>query len=115
MGTTADFSGYWTGSLSGTNHGGFVVGLVQEGNNVTGTAKINEPELGVYEYSVAGSVSGTYLELSMTPSRNDKGLQLGIVTVAVELDLNSMMNGNWKSSIGTVGILRAERIIDEIE
>lgn len=109
MSANADFSGYWTGSLSGTNQGGFAVELDQRDGEVTGTAKINEPALGVYEYSVSGNAIGKHLKLSMKPSRNDGGLQLGNVTVDVELDSDNAMSGRWDSTIGTAGVLRAER------
>lgn len=106
---TADFSGFWTGQLSGTNQGGFTLEITQEGTDVAGSAKINEPALGVYEYRVTGKADKNTLKLSMAPSRNDGGLQLGNVTVEVELDADDKMSGRWQSSIGTAGIARADR------
>ena len=106
---TADFSGFWTGQLSGTNQGGFALEITQEGDSVIGTAKINEPTMGVYEYRVTGKAGEKTLNLTMTPSRNDGGLQLGDVTVAVELDAEDKMSGRWQSSIGTAGVARADR------
>jgi hypothetical protein len=43
---TNDISGYWTGSISGTNQGGFTLDIKQDGEKVTGIGKFQEPAMG---------------------------------------------------------------------
>lgn len=41
-----DFSGYWVGTLAGTNQGGFTLEVKQNKDKIEGVASISEPALG---------------------------------------------------------------------
>lgn len=102
------YSGYWTGKIEGTNHGGMTFDMQQEGNKVTGTAKFHEPELGQYEYFIEGLVAEN-LSLRLTPGRQSGGLNLGVVQVVCGLDDIGNLTGRWKSDIGTEGVFYAKK------
>jgi hypothetical protein len=76
--TTIDVTGYWTGEIMGTNLGGLVLELKQDGDKVTGVAKMNEPTLGIYEYAVIGNVSDGF-SFQLVPQKNPNHLRLGTI------------------------------------
>lgn len=106
--TQPDFSGYWTGTIEGTNQGGFTFEIRQEGTQVTGTAKLAEPSMGQYEY-IAKGTAGEGLSLVLHPGKQTGGLNLGIVQVIGQLQSENTMTGRWQSNIGTEGIFSAKR------
>lgn len=106
-----DYSGYWTGSIFGTNNGGFTLDITQQGNQLTGIAKISEPTLGQYEYHINGHVTAP-LTLDLTPGRRRGNIELGKVKVICSLDANGNLTGKWQSEIGTEGALSATRFKD---
>jgi predicted nucleotide-binding protein len=102
------YSGYWTGKIEGTNHGGMTFDLQQEDDKVTGIAKFHEPEFGQYEYLIEGFVAEN-LSLRLTPGRQSGGINLGVVQVVCALDATGNLTGRWKSNIGTEGIFSAKK------
>lgn len=104
-----DYSGYWTGTISGTNQGGFTLDVHQDGSHVSGSAVISEPSLGQYEYSFAGTAADS-LSLQMVPLRQSNGLfELGEVLAVSTLSADGRLSGRWRSSIGTEGVFTATR------
>ncbi len=103
-----NISGYWTGELKGTNTGGVSLDIKQDGNRIYGIAKINEPAMGYYEYSIIGEVSDN-LAFTFDPGRNPHGLVLGKVHALGSLESENRMTGRWKSEIGTEGVFIVER------
>ena len=103
-----DYSGYWTGKIEGTNHGGLALDIKQEDGRVIGAAKLSEPSYGEYEYIIDGAASET-LSLNLLPGRRSAGLNLGRVQVLGSLDENGELTGRWRSEIGTEGVFRAKR------
>lgn len=108
-----DYSGYWTGTIKGTNHGGFSLNLRQLEDKVSGVARFSEPALGQYEYLVQGTVSEV-LSARMVPNpQYSTPVHLGTVQVVCSMTSEGKMTGRWKSDIGTEGILSAERFESE--
>src|SRR3990167_1313978 len=103
-----DISGFWTGDLFGTNRGGFTLDIKQDGEKISGIAKIQEPALGLYEYHIAGSVKDG-LSLILTPGLQSGGLQLGMVQAICTLEADCTLLGRWKSELGTEGTFTAKR------
>lgn len=104
-----DYSGYWTGSIEGTNRGGFSLDVRQAGDRISGVAKLNEPALGQYEYVLEGTVADV-LSARMVPARQStSAFSLGVVQVICSMDAEDSLSGRWKSEIGTEGILSAKR------
>lgn len=106
-----DYTGYWTGSIAGTNHGGFTLDLRQSGDKVSGVGKFSEPSLGQYEYGIQGQVAEDGgLSARLTPVRHQSSaIHLGVVQVLCSVDVNGSMSGRWRSEIGTEGVLTASR------
>jgi len=104
---TEDFSGLWTGSIEGTNTGGFTLDLQQDGKDVSGVARFSEPAYGQYEYLVNGHVDNGIV-LSMTPGRRFNPIILGTVRVVGKLS-GAVLSGKWESTIGTAGVFTARR------
>jgi len=109
----ADYSGYWTGTIQGTNIGGFALDIRQNGDKVEGEAKLHEPALGQYEYIISGDV-GDQISLNLVPGRQTGGLALGNVQVVGALQPDGLFTGRWKSDIGTEGVFRATRFIPKL-
>ena len=107
-----NYTGYWTGTISGTNHGGFTLDIRQRGNQISGMAKLSEPALGEYEYAVDGFVDDV-LTAQLTPSGKLPSFPLGIVQVICSINREGVLTGKWKSGIGTEGILTGRKFEDE--
>ncbi|ACB76391.1 TIR domain-containing protein [Opitutus terrae] len=103
-----DVSGFWTGEIFGTNHGGLILDIKQTGARITGTAKMHEPALGQYEYTIEGQVTDN-LAFKLTPGRRTGGLNLGMVQAVCQLLPDGSITGRWKSDIGTEGAFNAKR------
>ncbi|MEO3693688.1 nucleotide-binding protein [Roseateles paludis] len=106
--TVPDYSGYWTGAIEGTNSGGIAFEISQDGEHVSGSAKLFEPNLGQYEY-IAKGTAGESLSLYLTPGRQSGGINLGNVQVVCSLKNADELIGRWKSDILTEGVLTAKR------
>ncbi len=107
--TIPDISGYWTGEILGTNRGGVTLDIKQEGERVSGIAKIHEPALGGYEYTITGVIKEDGISLRLLPGRHTGGLQLGIVQAVCRLKEDGSIYGRWKSDIGTEGTFTAQK------
>lgn len=108
-----DFSGYWTGEVSGTNQGSFFLNIKQAGNIVTGTVDVQEPSMGQYKLAVTG-IAGEKLELKLTPISQSSGFfRLGVTHVTCEHIAKDTISGLWKSSVGTLGTVKAKKFIPE--
>ncbi|HLX96232.1 MAG TPA: nucleotide-binding protein [Verrucomicrobiae bacterium] len=107
---TPNVSGYWTGEISGTNKGGFTLDLKQEGEKLTGLAKIFEPTMGQYEYNVNGTIKDKSISMRMLPGRQSSTtFVLGVVQAICNLEKDGNISGRWKSEVGTEGILTAKK------
>jgi len=104
----SDYSGYWIGTITGTNQGSFTLLLSQQDGQVTGTAKFHEPAIGIYEYHVIGEAS-VPLTLNLSPGRRRGHIELGHVKVICSMDSRGELQGRWQSEIGTEGVFRAKR------
>jgi predicted nucleotide-binding protein len=103
-----DVSGYWTGDIFGTNRGGLTLDLKQDGDRITGVAKLHEPTLGQYEYIIDGVINEN-LSFKLKPGRQSGGLNLGSVQAVCQLQADGSLVGRWKSDIGTEGAFSAQR------
>ncbi|MBS0633711.1 MAG: nucleotide-binding protein [Verrucomicrobia bacterium] len=106
--STPDVAGFWTGNIFGTNQGGLTLDLKQDGIHVTGTAKMHEPALGQYEYTINGIIKEG-LSFKLIPGRRTGGLNLGIVHAICQFQTDGSIAGRWKSDIGTEGAFTAKR------
>jgi len=110
-----NLTGYWTGTLSGTNSGGISLNIKQLDNRIFGIGKFHEPALGYYEYSIEGKVEEN-ISFSLLPGKNPLGLILGKVTAIGVIETENKITGRWRSEIGTEGAFIIERFnVKEIE
>ena len=98
--------GTWSGEISGTNRGFFLIEVSAQNGNLVGTARINEPALGVSLFTLDGT--GVQLRLSPVASV-PPGLMLGIIDARIEKVEGGVLEGTWQSTIGTAGFFRATR------
>jgi len=103
-----NLTGYWTGTLSGTNSGGVTLDIKQVDDQVFGIGKIHEPALGYYEYSIKGKIEDS-LSFTLDPGKNPRGLVLGKVHAVGSIENENKITGRWKSDIGTEGVFTVER------
>ncbi|MDB6095537.1 MAG: nucleotide-binding protein containing -like protein domain-like protein [Verrucomicrobia bacterium] len=116
MGTSLprDLGGHWVGTMAGTNQGGISLELVQSGNQIAGTASMNEPQIGTYEYVVKGAISpllpdGTINFLMTLDPSESRGIALGVVRAEGKVLSDRQLEGRWRSKIGTKGIFSLRR------
>lgn len=102
------YAGYWTGTFEGTNRGGLTVDILDDSNQLSGSAKFSEPDLGQYEYQLSG-VRGESLSLRLVPIRSSGAMQLGQLQVVGSIQTDGSLAGRWKSTIGTEGIFNVKR------
>jgi predicted nucleotide-binding protein len=103
-----NLTGYWTGTLSGTNSGGVTLDIKQVDDRVFGVGKFHEPALGHYEYSIEGKLDQR-LSFTLDPGKNPHGLILGKVHAVGALETDNKITGRWKSDIETEGVFTVER------
>jgi len=103
-----NLAGFWTGEIIGTNRGGLTLDLKQDGDRISGVAKMHEPALGQYEYTINGLIKEG-LSLRLIPGRQSGGLNLGVVQALCSIEDDGSLSGRWKSDIGTEGAFTARR------
>jgi predicted nucleotide-binding protein len=109
-----NLTGSWSGELNGTNQGNMFIRLQHEGDRIYGEGAFNEPQLGTYQYSVHGIVTGEAIKLMLTPSGKDHaGIALGNVEANAKLDSDGRIVGSWQSSVGTKGNFYIGRVEKE--
>jgi Predicted nucleotide-binding protein containing TIR -like domain len=105
----SNYAGLWSGKLGGTNNGQFTIEIIQNGSHISGTAHINEPQLGSYVYSFSQEINEP-LVITLLPGSKPKNIGLGVVTVSCQVDNSGQLLGKWGSSIGTNGHFTAQRV-----
>jgi len=101
-----DYSGYWTGEFEGTNRGGIAFNLQQHGETISGTARVYEPLLGQYEFSVSGHAKDKIL-LNLTPLASSQVEGVGNAKISGQYISKGVLSGNWSTDIGTEGVFTA--------
>jgi hypothetical protein len=109
-----NIAGYWTGSFEGTNQGGLSLSIDQKGAELGGLATMNEPSIGLYNYSLRGQF-GTPIKFQLQPVTEIQNVIFGLIDVECGMDSDGIMVGRWKSSIGSHGVFRVRRYEDSKE
>lgn len=92
----------------GTSNGGVVLDIKQDGLHVSGTAKMHEPALGMYEYRFTGTAQEG-VALKLTPYKQSGNLRLGVVQAVCTIEDDGTLTGRWRSEVGTEGVFKARR------
>lgn len=89
----SSISGEWSGHIAGTNNANVFVEFNQDGVQVQGSARINDPVHGIAVYTVSGSVSGETLQAELHPDKSffdkQKYQTLSVNGQSVTVKLNS--------------------------
>ena len=106
----ASLTGYWIGEATGTNKAGFAVALEQEGDTLSGTARVSEPSLGIWECVVTGQIRRRHHnEFGSEAYLN--GIDLGLVTIVGRIMNDCEITGKWSATIGAEGVLTMKQSI----
>ena len=117
--------GNWSGRITGTNNGNVFAEINQDGEELRGIARINDPMYGTSVYNFTGNVKENVVKLFLIPDSNYSGkietheviinnrpmtitgnlIKYGNVTVDAKLVNKSTIEGMWQSTIGTGGNL----------
>ena len=124
-------SGDWSGHITGTNNANVFVEITQNGIQVNGTARVNDPVYGTAIHILSGTMEDEKLQVELRPDMSffdkrkhqtlyvngqavtvklDPAFSHGIVTVNARLKDASSLDGLWKSTIGTGGRVFLRRI-----
>lgn len=93
----------WAGRVTGTNVGNVFLKIDGEPNQLKGTISLNEPNVGIATYDIAGSLVGNTLKLTGEPSSSMEGYEFGELSASLELTDRSELVGEWTTSIGSTG------------
>jgi hypothetical protein len=93
----------WAGKAYGTNIGNLFLKLEGEDSALVGTLRINEPGVGLYAYSIAGSFDGSRLTLAGEPQTQLEGVIFGRLQVTATLSPRGELEGEWETAIGSAG------------
>lgn len=96
----------WAGRLYGTNTGNLFLEINQEGNKVSGLARIMDNLYGLTLYKFSGEFNDE-LVLNCIPIEEKEGMEYGDVKVKAILTPEGRLRGEWESTIGTAGTLDA--------
>ena len=133
-----NISGHWTGRITGTNNADIFVEFAQDGAQVNGSVRVNDPVYGTAIYTVSGMVEDKTLQVELCPDMNffnnrnhniihmnPSGIHInttgitidlgrtssyGIITVNAKFQDASSLDGVWESTIGTGGGFFLKRI-----
>lgn len=117
--------GNWTGRITGTNNANVFAEIKQDGSNLYGIARINDPLYGTSVYNFTRVIEDNVVTLSMAPDEkfvnkqetqevliNGRKMTIpanmvrhGNVVLNAKLVNNSTIEGTWQSTIGTGGNL----------
>jgi len=93
----------WAGRVSGTNVGNVFLKIEGEPHQLKGSISLNEPNVGIATYEVAGSFEGNTLILNGSPSNSIDGYEFGELSANLELNAAGELIGEWSTSIGSTG------------
>lgn len=93
----------WAGRAYGTNAGNLFVSLEGDDASLSGTLRLNEPNVGTLVYSVQGLFDGRRLSLTGQPQTQAEGVILGQLTASAGLTSKGELRGEWETSVGAAG------------
>jgi len=96
-------TGTWSGQITGTNVGSFVLDLTADKDELNGALTLQDVGLGVFIYDASGHAELNRISLNLTPRVFPEGSEVGIVNVTGSIQTDGSLSGDWSSEIGTHG------------
>jgi hypothetical protein len=104
-----NLTGIWEGTLDGTNWGRLLVKLAEQVGVISGHAEITDIGVGSFGLDVRGRRDADVVIMHLSPGSYAVRTYPGTIDVRILSETDSLMRGEWKSSLGTSGTFRAER------
>ena len=104
-----NLTGIWEGTLDGTNWGKLLARLTERDGSIRGVAEITDIGVGTFHLDVVGSRSSGGPKLHLSPGQHGVREYPGEIDVELSSETAEAIRGDWRTSIGTYGTLRAER------
>jgi hypothetical protein len=106
-----NISGLWEGTMDGTNWGRLLVKLWEQQDVISGHAEIADIGEGNFLLTVVGrrDARDGKVRMYLSPDQSSVRQYPGTIDVVVSSETDTLIRGEWKSSISTLGTFRAER------
>lgn len=101
------FTGQWTGTISGTNTGRFLLDITDNNEALSGNVVLSDDSNGLATFDFLGNAKDGKVELDLTPKQFPKDLEMGRLKVKGELQPDGSLSGVWESTIGSEGTFLA--------
>jgi len=101
---------YWIGNVYGTNTGNLFLEITSsnEGEEVSGTLRINDNVFGLTVYNITGTYENSVLKITGRPiSQSNTQLITGELEAEATISEDGSLKGNWKTSLETAGLFVA--------
>jgi hypothetical protein len=95
-------TGPWAGNIYGTNIGKIFVELKQDGEALSGIARLNDNDLGLVVYSVTGTRKEE-IEITCVPTKWADNVDVEPIQAKGELLENGNFQGGWETASGAGG------------
>jgi hypothetical protein len=111
----ANITGIWEGTLDGTNWGRLLAKLLERNGVISGHAEISDVGNGAFSLEVSGRRNADGTTLYLSPGRYGVRSYPGTIDVHITSGTDTLVRGEWSSSIGTYGTFRATRQVESEE
>ena len=100
-------TGQWTGTISGTNTGKFLLDITDDNGALSGHVTLNDDSNGLATFDFVGEAKDSKIQLNLAPKQFPENLDMGPLEVKGELQPDGSLSGTWEGEIGTVGTFLA--------
>jgi hypothetical protein len=96
-------SGTWTGTISGTNVGSFILELEEKDGQLSGNIRLTDFNLGLSIFDCAGVIRDNNINLDITPRSFPEGSRIAPGKVVGAIQPDGSLTGHWSTELGTAG------------
>lgn len=93
----------WAGKAWGTNIGNLFVTLEGEDTSLSGTLRINDPEIGIAVYKIQGTYEAPVLKLKGQSQSEIEDVEFGQLSAVGTMTAHGDIKGDWETSVGSAG------------
>lgn len=108
MPAAVSFAGDWVGNVFGTNTGKVYAKIAQQGQIVSGEARLMDDSAGLIVFDIIGTAD-EHLIATLVPRPVPEGIEIAPGNVELELADDGRLHGRWSMETGTGGVVTLSR------